>query len=311
MCSVVTFDKPGRLVSPDRLRFDYSHVAALTRDELLEVQGLTNTKVQENLSVSTTESTFTEAVQQGALAFFGDKYGDVVRVVRMGPDRNESGAFSVEVCGGTHVHATGQVGPLFIISEASVGGGMRRVEAVSGPAAERLFMERSALLDSLAAKLQTPVVDLEARLESFMEDAEQARKRLAAFEREALRREAQGLLDSVADVDGVKVLAGRTSAANADAMREMGDFLKARLESAVLVVGGLVDGRPTLVAMVTDDLVARGLHAGNIVKEAAQVMGGGGGGRPNLAQAGGRQPERLDASLQSVADIVRRARTQG
>ena len=138
------------------------------------------------------------------MAFFGDKYGDVVRVVRMGPDRNESGAFSVEVCGGTHVHATGQVGPLFIISEASVGGGMRRVEAVSGPAAERLFMERSALLDSLAAKLQTPVVDLEARLESFMEDSEQTRRRLAAFEREALRREAQGLLDSVADVDGVK-----------------------------------------------------------------------------------------------------------
>ena len=301
----------GSLVAPDRLRFDYSHVAALTRDELLEVQGLTNQKVQENLSVSTTESTYTEAVQQGALAFFGDKYGDVVRMVRMGPDHNDGGAFSLEVCGGTHVHATGQVGPLFIVAEASVGGGMRRVEAVAGPSAERLFMERSALLDSLAAKLQTPVVDLEARLESFMEDADQVRRRLATFEREALRREAQTLLDSVADVEGVKVLAGRTSAGNAEAMREMGDFLKARLESAVLVMGGIVDDRPTLVAMVTDDLVASGLHAGNIVKEAAQVMGGGGGGRPNLAQAGGRHADRLDASLQSVADIVRRSRSQG
>ena len=301
----------GSLVAPDRLRFDYSHVAALTRDELLEVQGLTNQKVQENLSISTTESTYTEAVQQGALAFFGDKYGDVVRMVRMGPDHNDGGAFSLEVCGGTHVHATGQVGPLFIVAEASVGGGMRRVEAVAGPSAERLFMERSALLDSLAAKLQTPVVDLEARLESFMEDADQVRRRLATFEREALRREAQTLLDSVADVDGVKVLAGRTSAGNAEAMREMGDFLKARLESAVLVMGGIVDDRPTLVAMVTDDLVASGLHAGNIVKEAAQVMGGGGGGRPNLAQAGGRHADRLDASLQSVADIVRRSRSQG
>ncbi len=301
----------GSLVAPDRLRFDYSHVAALTRDELLEVQGLTNQKVQENLSISTTESTYTQAVQQGALAFFGDKYGDVVRMVRMGPDHNDGGAFSLEVCGGTHVHATGQVGPLFIVAEASVGGGMRRVEAVAGPSAERLFMERSALLDSLAAKLQTPVVDLEARLESFMEDADQVRRRLATFEREALRREAQTLLDSVADVDGVKVLAGRTSAGNAEAMREMGDFLKARLESAVLVMGGIVDDRPTLVAMVTDDLVASGLHAGNIVKEAAQVMGGGGGGRPNLAQAGGRHADRLDASLQSVADIVRRSRSQG
>ena len=296
----------GSLVAPDRLRFDYSHVAALTHDELLEVQALTNQKVQENLTVTTTESTYTEAVQHGALAFFGDKYGDVVRVVRMGPEDNERGSFSVEVCGGTHVRATGQVGPLFIVSEASVGGGMRRVEAVAGPAAEHLFMERSALLDSLAAKLQTPVADLEARLDSFIEDSEQIRHRLAAFEGEALRREAQLLLDRVADVGGVKVLASRTAASNADAMREMGDFLKARLESSVLVLGGIVEGRPTLVAMVTEDLVARGLHAGNIVKEAAQVMGGGGGGRPNLAQAGGRDPERLDASLQSVPDIVRR-----
>ena len=301
----------GSLVAPDRLRFDYSHVAPLTRDELIQVQGLTNQKVQENLAVTTTESTFTEAVHQGALAFFGDRYGDVVRVVRMGPDEQDEGPFSVEVCGGTHVHATGQVGPLFVVSEASVGGGMRRVEAVAGPVAEKLFMERSALLDSLAAKLQTPVVDLEARLESFMEDAEQVRRRLTTLEREALRREAQTMLDSVTDVDGVRVLAGRTSAANAEAMREMGDFLKSRLDSGVLVMGGIVEGRPTLVAMVTDDLVSSGLHAGNIVKEAAQVMGGGGGGRPNLAQAGGRQPERLDASLQSVADIVRRARSGG
>ncbi len=301
----------GSLVAPERLRFDYSHVAALTNDELMEVQGLTNRKVQENLTVRTTESTFTEAVHQGALAFFGDRYGDVVRVVRMESNEDGGSPFSVEVCGGTHVHATGQVGPLFIVSEASVGGGMRRVEAVAGPAAERLFMERSALLESLAARLQTPVGDLETRLESFMEDAEQVRRRLAVFEREALRREAQSLLNGVVDVDGVRVLSGRTSATTAEAMREMGDFLKSRLESTVLVLGGLVEGRPTLVAMVTDDLVSVGLSAGDIVKEAAQVMGGGGGGRPNLAQAGGRHPERLDASLQSVPGIVRRVRSQG
>ena len=187
---------------------------------------------------------------------------------------------------------------------------MRRIEALTGRAAEQLFVEQAERLDRLAQQLQTPVVDLESRLESFIEDADQVRRRLATLERESLRREAQGLLESVADVDGVKVLAGRTSAASADAMREMGDFLKTRLESSVLVLGGIVEDRPTLVAMISDDLVSQGLNAGNIVKEAAQVMGGGGGGRPNLAQAGGRHADRLDASLQSVADIVRRARAR-
>ena len=226
-------------------------------------------------------------------------------------DSGGNGAFSVEVCGGTHVHATGQVGTLLVLGESGIGGGMRRIEALTGRAAEQLFVEQAERLDRLAQQLQTPVVDLESRLESFIEDADQVRRRLATLERESLRREAQGLLESVADVDGVKVLAGRTSAASADAMREMGDFLKTRLESSVLVLGGIVEDRPTLVAMISDDLVSQGLNAGNIVKEAAQVMGGGGGGRPNLAQAGGRHADLLEASLQSVADIVRRARSQG
>ena len=183
-------------------------------------------------------------------------------------DSGHRGAFSVEVCGGTHVHATGQVGTLLVLGESGIGGGMRRIEALTGRAAEQLFIEQSDQLDRLAQRLQTPVIDLETRLDSFIEDAEQVRRRLSTLERESLRREAQELLEGVADVDGVKVLAGRTSASNAEAMREMGDFLKTRLESAVLVMGGIVDDRPTLVAMVTDDLVASGLHAGNIVKEA-------------------------------------------
>ena len=303
----------GSFVGPERLRFDFSHVTQLTRDELLSVQALSNDRVRANLSVISRETTYSEAVREGALAFFGDRYGDVVRVVTMAEEGDSSGngAFSVEVCGGTHVHATGQVGTLLVLGESGIGGGMRRIEALTGRAAEQLFVEQAERLDRLAHQLQTPVVDLESRLESFIEDADQVRRRLATLERESLRREAQGLLESVADVDGVKVLAGRTSAPSADAMREMGDFLKTRLESSVLVLGGIVEDRPTLVAMISDDLVSQGLNAGNIVKEAAQVMGGGGGGRPNLAQAGGRHADRLDASLQSVADIVRRARSQG
>ena len=181
--------------------------------------------------------------------------------------------FSVEVCGGTHVGATGQVGLLFVVGESSIGGGMRRVEAVTGRAAEELFMERSALLESLADKLETPLVDLEARLDGYVRDANLLRKRLETLEREKLRREAQELLPRAQEVDGTRVLAARTSATGVEAMREMGDWLKDKLSSAVIVLGAVHDNRPTIIAMVTPDLVGRGLHAGDIARETARVMG--------------------------------------
>ena len=301
----------GSLVTPDRLRFDYSHVAPLSRSELLEIQALANRKIQEDLAITTRETTFNIAVQEGALAFFGDKYGDVVRVVQMGnespAEEGAAGPFSLEVCGGTHVHATGQVGPLFVLADSSIGGGMRRVEAVTGRAAEQLYVQRSTLLESLARKLETPLGDLETRLDSFIAEADRLRKRLAALERQALRIEAQELASKVVDVNGVKVVAGRTSAGSAEALREMGDYLKAKLSSAVIALGSVVDGQPVLVTMVTDDLVSKGQDAGKIVKEAALVMEGGGGGRPNMAQAGGKRADKLDAALKSVPEIVRRA----
>ena len=292
----------GSLVAPDRLRFDYSHVSPLSREELLEIQGLTNRKVQDNLTVSTRESSFAQAVQEGALAFFGDRYGDVIRVVEM----SDAERFSLEVCGGTHIDATGQVGPLFVIGESSIGGGMRRVEAVTGRAAEQLFVERTSLLESISQKLQTPLVDLEARLDAFVQDADRLRKQVEGLEREKLRKEAQELLLTVQDVDGVKVLTARTSASSADAMREMGDWIKEKLSSAVVVLAAVHDNRPNIVAMVTPDLVARGLHAGNIVKETAKVMEGGGGGRPEMAQAGGKRADKLGEALRMVPELVRK-----
>ena len=292
----------GSLVAPDRLRFDYSHVSPLSRDELLGIQGLANQKVRDNLGVSTRESSFTEAVQAGALAFFGDKYGDVVRVVEM----SDGQPFSLEVCGGTHVQATGQVGPLFVVSESSIGGGMRRIEAVTGRAAERLFVERSSLLESISRKLETPMADLEMRLDGFIQDVDRLRKQLTAVERESLRREAQELLSRTQDVDGTRVLAARTSASSVEAMREMGDWLKAKLDSAVIVLAAVQEGRPILVTMVTPDLVAKGVHAGNIARETARVMKGSGGGRPELAQAGGKRADKLEEALRGVPDTVRK-----
>ena len=295
----------GSLVAPERLRFDFSHVGRLSPEELLAVQSLSNEKVRANLLVSAQETSYADAVRQGALAFFGDRYGDVVRVVKMAEDASEP--FSFEVCGGTHVAATGQVGTLLVLGESSIGGGMRRIEAITGRAAEALFVEQSALLEGLSRRLQTPVPDLESRLDSYMQETDDLRRRLSGMERSLLRAEAEGLLQRVSDVNGVRVVAGRTSANSADAMREMGDFLRDKLSSCVVTLGGLTDGSPILVTMVTSDLVERGLNAGNIARDAAKLMGGGGGGRPEMAQAGGRQPEKLDDALAAVAGLVRTA----
>ena len=296
----------GSFVAPERLRFDFSHVSALTRDELLSIQSLANDKVRGNLTVSSHETSYSEAVREGALAFFGDRYGDVVRVVTMAPaPHSMEDAFSVEVCGGTHVSATGQVGTLAVLGESSIGGGMRRIEALTGRAAEELFVQQSDRLEAISQKLQTPVADLEARLDSFIQENEDLRKQLEGFQKTSLRGEAEELLSQIQDVDGVKVVAGRTSAGGPDGMREMADFLRDKLGSVVVALAAVVEGSPILITMVTPDLVERGLHAGNIARDTAKVMGGGGGGRPEMAQAGGKQPEKVDEALNGVPSLVR------
>ena len=296
----------GSFVAPERLRFDFSHVSALTRDELLSVQSLANDKVRGDLTVTSHETSYSEAVREGALAFFGDRYGDVVRVVTMAPaPHSMEDAFSVEGCGGTHVSATGQVGTLVVLGESSIGGGMRRIEALTGRAAEELFVQQSDRLEAISQKLQTPVADLEARLDSFIQENEDLRKQLEGFQKTSLRSEAEELLSQVQDVDGVNVVAGRTSACGPDGMREMADFLRDKLGSVVVALAAVVEGSPILITMVTPDLVERGLHAGNIARDTAKVMGGGGGGRPEMAQAGGKQPEKVDEALNGVPALVR------
>ena len=207
--------------------------------------------------------------------------------------------------GGTHVHATGQVGTLVVLGESSIGGGMRRIEAVTGRAAEELVVQQSATLQAISQKLQAPIHELEARLDAYMADTDALRRRLAETERVGLRAEAESLLGRVRDVDGVKLVASVTSANNVESMREMGDYLKQKLDSVVIALGAVIDGSPMIVTMVTPDLVSRGLHAGNIARDSAKLMGGGGGGRPETAQAGGRQPDRLGAALDAVGGLVR------
>jgi alanyl-tRNA synthetase len=291
----------GSLVTSERLRFDFSHVSSLSLQEQLSIQALSNQKVRDNLLVSAHETTYTEAVREGALAFFGDKYGDVVRVVKM----SNGEAFSLEVCGGTHVAATGQLGTIIILGEVGIGGGMRRLEAVTGAAAEQLFIDQNFKLTTLSDKLQVPMADLEAKLDSFLQDTTRMKRKLMMMERNILRVEAEDLLSCVLTIEGVNLVVGRTSASSSDGMREMCDFLKAKLQSAVVVLGAIVDSSPLLVAMVTSDLVIKGLHAGDIVRNTANLMGGGGGGNPYMAQAGGKDVSKLDEALRGVPNLVR------
>ena len=292
----------GSLVTPDRLRFDFTHVSPLTPEETRQVEALVNERIRANVPVRKRETTFRDAVSEGALAFFGERYADEVRVVEIA----NGDRFSFEVCGGTHVRATGDIGYCRVTGESSIGAGMRRLEALTGHAAESLAMEKDDLLNRISNKLDASPHDMEARVASLLDEVSRLRREVAAKERASSRDQAQELLESANEVAGVKIAAGTMDAGSMQALREAGDWLRDKLGSGVVALGAVVNDRPTLLIMATNDLVEKGLHAGNAVKEAAMVMGGGGGGRPEMAQAGGRQPEKLDEALRAAVDILRR-----
>lgn len=291
----------GSLVAPDRLRFDFTHVQALTREELRAVERLVNEKVRENLPVHKREMGYLQAIQEGALAFFGDKYGERVRVVEVADGER----FSLEVCGGTHLDRTGDIGLFLVVSEASIGAGVRRIEAVTGRWAEALVRQRLDTLEQVASLLETTPTDVAQRLQSVLDALDQERKRSAVLERDLARYRAAALLSQVQEVDGVKVLSARAEAFSVEALREMGDFLKERMGGGIVVLGSIINGRPLLVAMATPEAVALGADASAVVREAAKSIEGGGGGRPDMAQAGGRRPEGLDQALRRVPALVR------
>jgi alanyl-tRNA synthetase len=288
----------GSLVTPDRLRFDFTHVEALKPEELAAVQSLANDRIRADLPVRTRQSSFDDAMAEGVLAFFDEKYGDVVRIV----ETKENGErFSAELCGGTHCSSTGQIGLCLIVGESSIGAGMRRIEALTGRGAEAYVAERLAALQVASQRLGVTPPDIEPKLSSLLDELEAARKQVQALERAVARPSAEGLVEQAQPVDGVAVLA----APSQDALRHMGDVLRQRLGSAVIVLATTLGGRPAFIAMVTPDLVKRGLHAGHILKQVASVAGGGGGGRPEMAQGGGDDPAKLDEALSLVEPTVR------
>ncbi|MGO9453285.1 MAG: alanine--tRNA ligase [Candidatus Binataceae bacterium] len=289
----------GSLVTPDRLRFDFSHQGPVGDDALATIEEEINARIRENAAVTTEEMAFDDALKAGALAFFGDKYGDVVRVVRMGD-------FSVELCGGTHVSRTGDVGFFKLDAEAGVAAGVRRIEAATGQGALEAVREQENILEQLGAKLGASDAAAIDRLEKILAREKELEKKLRALEQKLASGGGNGAAaENVRDVKGIKVVTLRTDGLDPRALREMADRMRQKhATSAVVALGSAQgEGKVALLVAVSPDLVAR-IKAGDIVKQIAPIVGGSGGGRPDLAQAGGRDASRLDEALEKVASLV-------
>jgi alanyl-tRNA synthetase len=288
----------GSLVAPDHLRFDFSHGAGLKDKEVEQIEQLVNEEVQKNVVVSPSEMNLEDALKSGAMALFGEKYGDRVRVIRIGD-------FSTELCGGIHLDATGQIGLFKVVGEGAVASGVRRIEAVTGEDALRHVGQEEAALRESAGLLKIPPLELPKRLQKLLDEQKQLEKQLAHLEARVARSRAQELAAAAREIAGVPVIAARLDGLDPDGLRSVVDTLRERLPSGVICLGAVVDGKVNLVASVSKDLSGR-FPAGRLVQEVAKIVGGGGGGRPDLAQAGGKDPAKIDDALAAVSGWVQR-----
>jgi len=291
----------GSSVSPERLRFDFTHPAMLTQDELDTVTRSVNDAVLANYPVEIAEERYRQAVSEGVIALFGEKYGDNVRVLRIGWPGEP---FSQELCGGTHVHETGELGLFHVVSEEGVGAGVRRIEAVTGRGAVELIEQQLGTLQRTAAYLGISPDEVDRKALGLLDEIQSARKEITRLQEQLAKREFESLLSQMQRVTGVPLLSARVTAPSMEVLREMTDWFRDRLDSGVVVLGAVLDERPALVAAVTPDLVERGADAARLVRDMARIVGGGGGGKPTLAQAGGRDPSRLDEALRQVPSLL-------
>jgi alanyl-tRNA synthetase len=296
----------GSLVAPDHLRFDFSHFAAVDASELAEIEQQVNEEILRNLKVTTDITNIDDALASGALAFFGDKYPEAnVRVVTIPDLSAPRGFYSKELCGGTHVHRTGEIGVFKIVSEQSTAAGVRRIEAISGDRALAEYQKALTTLRGAASLLNTSEDDLTAAIERQLDQIKQLEKQLEGLKRKAAGSQAQGLLDDIREVKGVRVIASKVDNADRDALRQMVDSLRQKLGSGVVVLASAEDGKVALITAVTKDLIPR-LHAGKIVQELAKMVGGSGGGRPDLAEAGGKDTSAIETTLGNVYPLLER-----
>ncbi|MCD4838587.1 alanine--tRNA ligase [Neobacillus sedimentimangrovi] len=291
-------NQAGSLVEPDRLRFDFSHFGQVKPEELEQIEKIVNEKIWSNIEVDISLMPINEAKAMGAMALFGEKYGDIVRVVKVGD-------YSLELCGGCHVPNTSVIGLFKIVSESGIGAGTRRIEAVTGEAAYKALIEQVGILKAAAEKLKTNPKDVVNRIDSLTSEIKQLQRENESLAAKLGNIEAGNLVSKAKQIEGVTVLAAKVQAADMNNLRNMADDLKQKLGSAVIVLGSLQDGKVNFIAAVTKDLIEKGYHAGKLIKEVATRCGGGGGGRPDMAQAGGKDPEKLDSALAFVEDWVK------
>jgi alanyl-tRNA synthetase len=293
----------GSLVAPDRLRFDFSHMKNIDKKQLKAIQALVNDKIRQNLPVTSRENVrYQEAVDEGAIALFGEKYGDTVRVMKIGEP-----SVSVELCGGTHVNSTGEIGTFIIVSEGSIGTGLRRIEAVTGRGAEKFIMHYLELLNTVARDVKSTTEEVPQKVKSLLNELSAERKRLADMERKLSKNVADDLIGQKKDVEGISVIAAKVQSSSIPVLRGIGDEIRAKMQISVVVLGSIYDGKPGFIAMITPGLVDKGLHAGKIIQQVAGITGGGGGGKADVAQAGGKDKSKIDEALAMVPDIVRKA----
>lgn len=291
-------NQAGSLVQPDRLRFDFSHFGQITAEELDEIERIVNEKIWESIAVQIDYKDIDEAKAMGAMALFGEKYGKVVRVVQVGE-------YSLELCGGCHVDNTSAIGLFKIVSEAGIGAGTRRIEAVTGQAAYQQLTDQIHLLKEAANKLKTSPKDVATRVDSLLTEVKQLQRENESLAAKLSNIEAGNLVDQVKLVNEVPVLAASIPNVDMNNLRTMADELKQKIDSVVLVLGSVNEGKVNIIAGVTKDLMDKGFHAGKIVKEVASICGGGGGGRPDMAQAGGKDPSKLNEALEFVQEYVK------
>jgi alanyl-tRNA synthetase len=291
-------NQAGSQVGPDRLRFDFSHFGQVLPEELEKIETIVNEKIWNSIQVQIDLKPIAQAKEMGAMALFGEKYGEIVRVVQVGD-------YSLELCGGCHVPNTSVIGLFKIVSETGIGAGTRRIEAVTGEAAYQLLNDQIAILKDAAVKLKTNPRDVANRIESLQAEIKQLQRENESLAARLGNIEAGSLVSKAKDVDGVLVLAAHVQPTDMNNLRNMADDLKQKLGSGIVVLGSVHEDKVNLIAGVTDDLIKKGYHAGKLIKEVASRCGGGGGGRPDMAQAGGKDANKLENALSFVEEWVK------
>ena len=290
-------EQQGSLNNAGHLRFDFSHFSAMTAEELAEVEKKVNEKIAENLCVETKLMTIDEAKQSGAMALFGEKYGETVRVVCVGD-------YSKEFCGGTHVGNTGEIQAFKILSESGVAAGVRRIEALTGQDVFDYYNDLEQKLSEAAKTLKTTPANLQEKLEHLMAEMKVLQSENESLKSKAAKEALGDVMDQVKEVKGVKLLAASVDNVDMNGLRDLGDQLKEKLGDGVVVLASAKDGKVNLIAMATDAAMKQGAHAGNLIKGIAALVGGGGGGRPNMAQAGGKNPDGIGAAMEEAAKVL-------